>query len=450
MDEVDPAVEVVPETTARSQVSTSALTYGTNLGVAFLSLVSVLIVSRALGPSGRGSVAFLTAISVLTHYASTLGVQEANVNIAGVDQSARRALATNSILLAILFGGTAAVTLGAISSRFPAATGHARPELVWLVLASVPVQLIATYLSRLVQADYRFGLSNAAWIAAPAAIVAVNSLLLAIGRLSVTSAVAAWVAGQTLCALILIGAVMRSPGFGLPRVDLAVRAVRFGIKVHPATVMSFTNYRLDQWLLGVLATRRELGLYSVAVSWSEALFFLPTAVSYAQRPHLVRGSAVNATRNAAQAFRAATITTVPLAVGLILAAPLLCTTVFGERFSGSVVDLRILTLGAFGIVAIKLLGNALTARGRPFLQTAGTSVAFVFTVALDLLLIPSYGGPGAAVASAVAYTAGGVAMASIFVRKLNCPRDELIPRLGDLGPTAQWIRHPRGTQAPEH
>jgi O-antigen/teichoic acid export membrane protein len=139
-----------------------------------------------------------------------------------------------------------------------------------------------------------------------------------------------------------------------------------------------------------------------------------------------------AARRAARVFRSALVLTVALAAILIAVAPVLCTTVFGERFQDSGVQLRILCLGAFGIVAIKLLGDALTAQRRPLLSTAAAAVGLVFTVGLDLLLIPSHGGLGASVASSIAYTAGGVAAAILFVRVLGARAADLWPRRSDL------------------
>ena len=57
-------------------------TYGTNLAVALLSFVSVLITARALGAVGRGDIAFLTTVAFLTAQLSTLGVAQANANFA--------------------------------------------------------------------------------------------------------------------------------------------------------------------------------------------------------------------------------------------------------------------------------------------------------------------------------------------------------------------------------
>jgi O-antigen/teichoic acid export membrane protein len=131
---------------------------------------------------------------------------------------------------------------------------------------------------------------------------------------------------------------------------------------------------------------------------------------------------------------------VPLAIGLAVLAPVLCVTVFGDEFRGAVDDLRVLAFGAFGIVALKLLGNALNAQGRPMLTNVGIGIAFTATVALDLLLIPSHGGLGAAIASTVAYTAGGVAIAFVFARALGRSPGELIPRGGEVRPLLRQLR----------
>ena len=110
--------------------------------------------------------------------------------------------------------------------------------------------------------------------------------------------------------------------------------------------MLLGNYRLDQWLLGAIAGSRELGLYSVAVAWAEALWFLPTTLSAVQRPDLVRAAKREAARLSTLIFRAAMVLTLVAAAAMLLLAPFLCVTIFGEEFRGSIIDLRVLVLGS--------------------------------------------------------------------------------------------------------
>jgi O-antigen/teichoic acid export membrane protein len=115
-------------------------------------------------------------------------------------------------------------------------------------------------------------------------------------------------------------------------------------------------------------------------------------------------------------------------------------TLFGSEFRGAIDDLRILVPGAFGIIALKVLGNALTAQGRPGLETAAAGAAFVATLALDILLIPSLGGNGAAIASTLAYTVGGTAAVVIFTRSFRFPPTDLRPRAEEVPRLARELR----------
>jgi len=416
-----------------SFISAALLTYGTNLLVAFLSLFNVLVVSRTLGPFGRGEVVFLTAIAWLTSHLATFGIQEANANLAGAQPKLRPALATNSILFAFVFGTLAAVSLTLLIALIPAVGGESELGLRTLTFASLPVLILAVYLRFLVQADYGFRVTNAAWLITPVANVAVNGLLAVVGLLSVATAVATWIGGQVLGTTLLLWYISgHLAGFGRPDLRLAKRCLWFGAKAHAGRVMLLGNYRLDQWILGAVSGSRELGLYSVAVAWAEALWQLPTALSAVQRPDVVRAKAREAARQAATAFRAATAFTIVLAAVFIAAAPILCVWFFGESFRGSIGDLRVLVLGAFGVVAVKQLGSVLTGQGKPTLASIAIGISFVVTVILDIALIPPFGGLGAAIASSVAYTVGGIAVAVIFARTLGGGLRELVPRLSDF------------------
>ena len=87
--------------------------------------------------------------------------------------------------------------------------------------------------------------------------------------------------------------------------------------------MMLGNFRLDQWFVGSLAGSRELGLYSVAVAWFDALTFLPTALAMVLRPDMVRAQPHEAAARASVAFRITGLITLVFALnylGIALAA----------------------------------------------------------------------------------------------------------------------------------
>ncbi|HEV7614844.1 MAG TPA: oligosaccharide flippase family protein [Solirubrobacterales bacterium] len=421
------------ETHSKSTSYSAFTTFAAQVAIAVLSLANVIVIGRILGPSGRGSVAFLTTIGFISSWLSTFGVDQAISNVAARLPDARRALAGNAVMLAFLFGGLAAAIVLAGTLVFPAVQGDASRGLLILVMLNVPLLVLQIYLRQLAAAQYRFGIGNLTAVV-PAVINIVGNLgLYLAGHLSVTSAIVTWLLGQAVGTLWLAWYVhARLEGFGRPSLPLVRQSLRFGIRAHTSHTMNLGNYRADQWIMGILSTPQQLGLYSVAVSWSEALFLLPQALMQVQRPDLARSEHHHAGPRAALAFRLSILLTFVLCALMIAAAPILCVTVFGEDFRGSIVDLRIVALGGFGIVALKLLGSALTAQERPLRESLAVGVTFVTVLALDFILIPSLGGEGASIASAVGYTAGGLAMAWIFCWTMKLRLRSLLPGWGTV------------------
>ncbi len=421
-----------------SQLAAAAATYGTNAAVAALSLVNVIVVSRALGATGRGDVALLIAIPTLCSYLATLGVQESNANLGAAEPGSRRGLATNSLLLGGGLGAAAMLLAGGAIALIPAIGGEAPRHLHWLALCCVPLIVTKMYLNPLLQSDRRFAITNLAWLAGPMLTSTGNGLMALTGDLTVESAIALWVCGQAVGLSLLALHTGRHFGFGRPDGRLARRALRFGLRAHVGHAMSVGNWRLDQWLVGAMSGSKQLGYYSVAAAWAELLFYVPGVIVLVQRPELVRATRAEAARRAAQIMRRALVLAALAGTALLVTAPLLCTTVFGAEFSGATPQLQVLALGTFGIVVLELLSNALIAQRRALQASAAIAVAAVATIVGDLLLIPPYGGLGAAIATTTAYSIGAVAVGVVFCRQLQARPGSLIPRWGDV--TWFWRR----------
>ncbi len=422
--------------TADSRVSARAFsrravgTYATNVAVACMSMISVVITSTLLGADGRGRIAFLTTSALLTAHGSAIGIGPAAMFLAGRDPANSRIIAGTVLVLATIFGGAATLVLLLVFRFVPAEALTTTPLLVKVALSVIaPALILQVGLLHLAQAHYRFFTTNIAWVLPPVVNVLGNGFLALTGTLTVDAAVLMWAGGQALSTLVLLGDVIHSIGLGTPTLRMARDLLRFGAQSHVARLLLIGNYRLDQWILGVIAGNSVLGVYSVAVAWAEALFFLPTALASVQRPDLVRLRGADAGRFAARVFRISTTVTLPLVVVMVGLAPLLAVGVFGSEFEGSIVPIRILAFGAFGIGAMKLIGNSLNAQGRPLLESVAVGASFVTVTVLDVILVPRFGAVGAALASAIAYTFGGAVAIGLFLRVLSVGTGELRPRL---------------------
>lgn len=416
-----------------SLAAAALATYATNVAVGGLSLINVLIIARALGAAGRGDVALLIAIPTLMTQLASISVHEANANLGGSDPKLCSRLATNSVVLAAILGVLAALLVAGFVELVPAAGGEVERFWLWVALCSIPVVMLRFYLRLLLQSAYSYAPTNQAWIAGPVTTLTVNGAMAATGTITVGSAISVWIAGQVLGVLILVRAAHKQFGFGPADFGLARRALAFGARTHVGRFMQVGNYRADQWLIGTMVGSKELGIYSVAVAWAELLFYVPGVIVAIQRPDLVRARTREmAAGIAARVLRRAMFLAVGAGAVLFVFSPVLCETVFGTEFESSIDDLRILSLAAVGIVALELLTNALVAQNFPGRAAAAIGVAFATTIALDLLLIPDYGGLGAAIATSTAYTVGAVAAVFLFRRALRGRLRDLVPGFADL------------------
>ena len=141
--------------------------------------------------------------------------------------------------------------------------------------------------------------------------------------------------------------------------------------------------------MGFLATKAALGIYSVAVSASEALLYLSFAIGSAIVP--VIGGSEESTRGAKtiQTLRALLLAT---AVAIALAAvvgPILLPLVYGASYGQSVIPFLFLLPGALGFAALSVVGGALVGGGHPGRASSGFLVAMIVGVSLDLVLHPA-------------------------------------------------------------
>jgi O-antigen/teichoic acid export membrane protein len=395
---------------------------------------AVLILARALGPTGRGTIAFITVIALVAARVAGMGIGEATAFLVARRPEARGALLANAIMFmlgsALLVGAAACGALIVLGDDRPAGVGA--PELA--IIAG------ATLASALGDAGYVFLLgsdrirtialitASASWVY-PLLLVALWSTV----GLTVLRAALVWMAAESIRALAYLRQATR--GLALSRLDpgLLVEAVRFGSRAWVGSLARFLNFRTDQVLMGFLASEAALGVYAVAVNASEVLLYLPAATATALLPAAARADAGLRTEQALRAFRSAAVVTAVAALAAALLGPVLLPAVFGAPFEASVRPFLWLLPGALGFAAIAVFSYALVAGSSPGLSSVGPLVSLVVGIALDLMLIPRFGASGAAAAASAAFLTGGCAALVAFRRRNPFAwRSLLLPRRGDL------------------
>jgi O-antigen/teichoic acid export membrane protein len=395
--------------------------------------VAVLLLARALEPTGRGQVAFMTVTAMVVARSANLGLNEATRVFAAQRPTHRATLLTNLVLAVtgLSLGGALIVcaALAALPEVRPPGIGT--PQLVVVLLATLATALVYAGYSFL-QGCSRFrpyGLvqSTGSWL------YAVLLAVIWVGPgLTATRAAAAWVVSQAIPAIVLLVACERGIGIGAPNLTLLRESVGFGLRAWAGGLSHFLNARTDQILTAFIASEATLGIYAVAVNASEVLFYLPTAVAAALLPAVAREAGSQVAERTLRVFRAVALVTV-VATGLAAAlGPVLIPLVFGQAYVPSVGPFLWLLPSALGFAASVTFSTALVASNAPGLSSLGPAVSLVSGIALDLVLIPSYGASGAAAAASVALLAGGATAVTAYRARTGFAWRTLVPGAQDV------------------
>ncbi len=359
-----------------------------------------------LGPGGRGSTAFLLVAAQVVAAVASFGLPEATVVLAASVERRSRLLVnllSFSAASSCVFGLATAVGLSLLGDLRPAAAGPS--ELAALAAAIVAYTLYSAGASfllgcgRLVQRAIL--VATFPWLYAGL----IGALA---GILDVTLVVVTWGACQALGAVVCFAYSARRVGLARPNTSLLRSSLGIGIRLWIGTLASFLNFRADQVLMGFITTPSTLGVYAVAVNFSEPLLYLPTAVSNALTPLVAASAPADRLRPMQKALWFLVLTT---AAGIVVAAivgPPLIPILFGGAFNTSVQPFLWLVPGAIGYVLTRVYSSALMGASAAGLSSVGPVTALLVGIMLDLALIPSYGATGAAIAATGAFTAGGI------------------------------------------
>jgi PST family polysaccharide transporter len=177
-----------------------------------------------------------------------------------------------------------------------------------------------------------------------------------------------------------------------------------------AGLATFTYMRIGQIMLGDMLGNVPLGIYSAAVRLSEMWYFIPVSISASVFPVVV-GYWRDDREKFDKAF--AKLCTLMFALACLIAVIMtfgsqqLVRLLYGSRFDGSGTILAIhIWAGIF--VFIGICGSIWTTiHGYQKVALLVTVLGAIANVCLNMVLIPSYGGLGAAYSAVVSYAVAG-------------------------------------------
>jgi O-antigen/teichoic acid export membrane protein len=189
-------------------------------------------------------------------------------------------------------------------------------------------------------------------------------------------------------------------------VPTAKNMLQFGWKLVAGNAINQVNYHADILLIGYFLTATDVGYYAVAVGLSKFFWIIPQSIQtitypatseyWAENNH----SALQTMIDKSMKYSACILLPIGLGVGFF--ANDIITTIFGEEFIYSVLPLLILLVGTIiGGATGRAIGSTLAGIGRADLNPKMSAASATTNIILNIILIPSFGIVGAAIATAI-------------------------------------------------
>jgi O-antigen/teichoic acid export membrane protein len=397
----------------RSGVASTLATQVVLLGT---STVLGALVARWLGPAGKGQLALALLVLAASQLLLNPGLDASYVYFTGsrraqVPELTRQAVAVCLVVFPIGLGAAALLlATGLLRRVLPGVPAH----LVLLVVGLFPLTLLMTLLGSVLRGLQRFHVLNVILAVDALLSMTLGITLLIPAHAGVTGIIVANATGDGVAAL-LAALVLRRDGAGFRP---AIRRGQFrallgyGARAQGGNVVQFFNYRLDQFLLNLLASTGAVGLYSVSVALSELVWQLPNAVSNVLFARAANESPAVMDRLTPRVARWTLVLSLAGCVALALGGNFVIRLVYSSSFHGAYTPLLWLLPGTvfFGVATV--IAHDIAGRGHPGYNSLAAGLGLVLTIPLDLVFINRWGASGAGIASSISY--GATALVIMF------------------------------------
>lgn len=381
------------------------LTGGTQIAIQAIGLLTGVLVTRWLGPDGRGQLATIIGWASMIAYLGNLGLPVALTYAAARNPAGRHQLLGNSAAFALLqwlaLGVIGWLVLPVLLAKHSSGLGHMAVLYLWIYL---PLNLLTLYTIAILQGSGVYARFNAVRVSVPLMYAVLLLTLWAMHLITVVSVVSINILSNAvalaLALTLALPALMRlSAGSSIKWFQLKNLGgnLRYGLSAQIGTLQPFSGLQLDVLALSILATTHGLGLYMAALAGANLIRAQGYAVGQVVLPEVAK---MNDTLQQWRIIRRSMILmglagAVGLFVVMIAAKPMLVV-IYGGVFAQASRMLKILVAAGVVGAVYRILADGLRGMGKPGVSTIAELVGVVAGIAGLALLVPLRGETGAA------------------------------------------------------
>ena len=392
----------------------------TKIGVLVVGLLTMILMVKGLGVDGRGVLAALLIYPQLFVSLLEGGMRQTATLYLGkkIEQS-------STVLGSVFIYGAIVGVAGAIVSFVTILnTSIFDYTLVAIIIASllIPVQLYVAYLKGIFLGFEHYKNVNKI-LFIPKIIILLSLLVIDLfGTMSVLSVVIITFVGNVFNLFQSLYYLRRlnisTTNYSLKK---TYKMFKQGIPYAISLFLIVANYKLDILLLSQWGNSTDVGNYIICVQFGELLWQLPAALSLML---MIKSAKANNREKFSSNITLISRLSISLCfvsgIMLYFILPIGIGFILNPESGKNIQEIYAYLLpGLFAMVVFKLVNSDLAGNGEPIYSVYIMAPAVLLNIAFNYLLIPDFGGVGAAIASSISYILITIGIVLIHSRKYN-------------------------------
>lgn len=399
----------------------SLITFLTGIGLFVSGVLSMVIISRILGPEGKGIYSLLILIPGMIMTFGNFGLGSGNVYFVGSGKYKLQEVVSNSLVLTVILGFLL-IGIFWLMLQFDFFQNFIKNNQIpifylWITVLLIPLSLFLSFFQEIIRGKGEIKKYNKIKFLEGFLELILVVFFLLILKKGLAGAVFSYVLALILTAGFLFILIKKIAVFSFRlHKNLLKDSLVYGGKVYLANAISFLNYRFDMFLIAFFLNPAAVGLYSVAVGISERLFLIPGSFSTVLCPKVSASKEFEANAFTPKVVRHTLFLVIIFSFFLLILAKPLILIVFGSAFLPSIFPLIILLPGIIAFSIGGVIAADLSGRGKPQFAVYSSLACLIINLILNIILIPKWGIAGAALASSIAYWADTFVVLIAFMK----------------------------------
>ena len=182
------------------------------------------------------------------------------------------------------------------------------------------------------------------------------------------------------------------------------QSFNFGWQTELSNLLQFFNYRMSYYFLEYFSGMSSVGIFSVGVTLSEAIWTVSKSISVVQYSNVLeQGDNVNTRHQTVSMSKISFYTSLACIIVVLLLPKSIFPIIFGKEFIGVKKVMMYLAPGILAIAVSNVYGNYFSAIGKLKILIAKSAIGLVVTILLSYLLIPRLSIDGACIVNSTSY-----------------------------------------------